>query len=115
MKTNEQKIIEILESYLHITDVIYSRDFKQIASEIIVLESSSQEEQKAPEDKPTDTKDCKECGGRTALIHGSFYYEPDSEPYMSGIEEEAKVSTGECWVSGYKCDECGNIHGLWTE
>jgi hypothetical protein len=62
-----------------------------------------------------DTKQCKECGGRTALIHGSFYYEPDSEPYMNGVEEEAKVSTGECWVGGYKCDDCGNIQDLWSE
>ena len=66
-------------------------------------------------DEDSDTTKCKECGGRTALIHGSFYYEPDSEPYMSGIEEEAKVETGECWVGGYKCDDCGNIQGLWHE
>lgn len=70
---------------------------------------------KSVTDEPSDTHKCKECGGRTALITGSFYYEPDAEPYENGIEEEAKTGTGECWAGGYKCDDCGNIQGLWHE
>jgi hypothetical protein len=63
----------------------------------------------------SDTHKCLECGGRTALITGTFYYEQDAEPYMSGIEEDAKVSSGDCWVGGYICDDCGNVQGLWHE
>ena len=63
----------------------------------------------------SDTHACCECGGRTALVTGYFYYEPDAEPYMSGIEEEAKVESGECWMGGYKCDDCGNMQGFWHE
>jgi len=85
------------------------------AVRFIMKEYASLPKEQSVTDEPSDTHKCKECGGRTALIHGSFYYEPDSEPYMSGVEEEAKVSTGECWVGGYKCDDCGNIQGLWHE
>ena len=62
-----------------------------------------------------DTKTCKVCGGRTALVTGEFYYDPDAEPYQNGIKEEAKVQSGECWVGGYKCDDCGSIQDLWHE
>ena len=80
----------------------------------LLSEINSLKEQSVTDDT-SDTKKCKECGGRTALITGSFYYEPDAEPYENGIEEEAKAGTGECWVGGYKCDDCGNIQGLWHE
>lgn len=63
----------------------------------------------------SDTKKCHVCGGRTALVTGYFNYEPDREPYQSGIEEESMVTDGECWVGGYKCDDCGNVQGLWQE
>lgn len=62
-----------------------------------------------------DTPKCKICGGRTALISGTFYYDPDAEPYKNGVEEDAKIESGDCWVGGYECDDCGNIQGLWTE
>ena len=62
-----------------------------------------------------DTQKCEKCGGRTALVTGIFIYEPDDEPYKSGIEEEAKVKSGECFVGGYICDNCGNVQGLWHE
>jgi len=63
----------------------------------------------------SDTHECSKCGGRTALVTGWFNYEPDAEPYQNGIEEQAKVQDGECWVCGYKCDDCGNVQGLWHE
>ena len=62
-----------------------------------------------------DTPKCEICGGRTALITGFFHYETHDEPYNTGIEEEAEVESGECWVGGYKCDDCGNVQGLWHE
>jgi hypothetical protein len=71
--------------------------------------------QPEPAKSDEDTKKCKECGGRTALIHGYFNYEPDDEPYMSLVYEKAKVEDGECWVGAYKCDDCGNVQDLWTE
>lgn len=61
-----------------------------------------------------DSKKCEKCGGRTALVKGSFYYDADAEPYNGGIEEEANIS-GECWVGGFICDDCNNIQGLWHE
>lgn len=63
----------------------------------------------------TDTDACKECGGRTALVTGFFSYEPNSEPYNNGVEEVAKVTSGQCWVGAYKCDDCGTVQKLWTE
>ena len=62
-----------------------------------------------------DTQICEKCGGRTALVTGLFIYEPDAEPYKSGIEEESLVKGGECWVGGYICDHCHNIQGFWHE
>lgn len=62
-----------------------------------------------------DTQKCKKCGGRTALVTGIFSYGADSEPYCVGIEEDAEVEDGECLVAGFKCDDCGNIQGLWHE
>lgn len=63
----------------------------------------------------SDTQKCEKCGGRTALVTGMFIYEPDAEPYSSGVEEEAGVKSGECFVGGYICDNCGNVQGLWHE
>lgn len=65
--------------------------------------------------KENDTHKCEVCGGRTALVTGFFAYEPDSEPYESGIEEDSEIVGGECWAGGFKCDDCGNIQGLWHE
>jgi hypothetical protein len=62
-----------------------------------------------------DTHKCSECGGRTALVTGHFYYDSDAEPYNSGIEEVAKAESGDCWVGGYKCDDCEHVQGLWHE
>jgi hypothetical protein len=103
----KDKVIHIPERGCHNCRLHYI-DHKKCASEYPCKQGM--------EWKPiVDTEKCKECGGRTALIHGSFYYEPDSEPYMNGVTEEAKVIEGECWVGGYKCDDCGNIQGLWHE
>lgn len=55
---------------------------------------------------------CKKCGGRLALVTGYFSYEPDEEPYESGIIEEAKVSSGNCCLIAHKCDECGHLEGF---
>lgn len=62
----------------------------------------------------TDNPKCEICGGRTALISGPFYYEQDSEPYIAGVEEEAESGSGECEVSGFICDGCSSIQGLFT-
>lgn len=62
-----------------------------------------------------DSKQCSECGGRTALITGNFTYDADSEPYNNGVEEEAKIESSDCWVGGFKCDDCGHVQGLWHE
>lgn len=55
---------------------------------------------------------CPNCGNRSALITGRWYYEPDKEPYQSGVEEEAKTNDGDAWLVGYKCDDCGTIHNI---
>lgn len=62
-----------------------------------------------------DAPKCEKCESRTALITGNFYYEPDYEPYNSGVEEDAKIEGGEAWVVGWKCDSCRHIQNLWHE
>lgn len=70
--------------------------------------------QEVPQVKSVDTPKCK-CGGRTALISGNWYFTPDREPYLNGKEEEAKVSDGEEWIIGYKCDDCGSLIDLFSD
>jgi hypothetical protein len=65
--------------------------------------------------KGYDSQKCEKCGCRTALITGIFCYDPDDEPYNNDVKEKAKVESGECWVGGFKCDNCGHIQGLWSE
>lgn len=102
------KIRAILEKY-GIDDYHWKPEITKELSDLF-------KELKAEAEKDvSDTEVCHKCGGRTALVTGSFYYEPDAEPYENGIEEEAKVGTGECWAGGYKCDDCGNVQGLWHE
>lgn len=55
---------------------------------------------------------CSKCGGRLALVMGTFFYEPDTEPYESDLIEEAKVNSGNCNLIAHKCDECGHIEGF---
>lgn len=61
-----------------------------------------------------DTPKCK-CGGRTALIRGQWCFSPDREPYLNGVEEESKVSEGDEWIIGYKCDDCGHLMDLFAD
>lgn len=73
-----------------------------------------------PDDKANvsrsyDSEKCDKCGGRTALVTGQFYYEPEAEPYMNGKTEACLVKSGDCWVGGFICDSCGNVQGLWHE
>lgn len=65
--------------------------------------------------KTHNTQSCEKCNGRTALIKGTFYYDADEEPYNGGVKEDAKIKSGDCWVGGYICDDCGHIQGLWHE
>lgn len=60
----------------------------------------------------SDTEKCEKCGGRTALVGGYWNYSADSEPYVSGIEEEAKSREGDVWLNGFRCDKCNHIQGL---
>lgn len=118
MTDRDKMIIEKVKNLLHSAytwgyNRTNSRDYDKWVTDSLSALEPSLEDAANPTD--SDTKDCKVCGGRTALIHGSFYYEPDSEPYMSGIEEETKCETGECWVGAFKCDDCDNIQDLWTE
>lgn len=63
-----------------------------------------------------DTDKCEKCGGRTALISGQWCHEMDSEPYMSGEKIDDKDrKTGEDWIHGFKCDDCGHLQGIWDE
>lgn len=58
---------------------------------------------------------CDKCGGRLALVTGTFFYSPHAEPYESGVVEEPIATEGETWVGAYKCDKCGHIQNLFTE
>lgn len=77
--------------------------------------NSSTTNAKLPVSGSYDSETCNKCGGRTALITGQFYYDADDEPYNNGIIEDAEIESGDCWVGGYKCDNCGHIQGLWHE
>lgn len=55
---------------------------------------------------------CDKCGGRLALVTGNFYYEPDEEPYLPDVQEEAIAKGGECELIAYKCDLCGHLEGF---
>ena len=35
---------------------------------------------------------CSKCGGRLALVTGTFFYSPHAEPYESGILEKSIVT-----------------------
>lgn len=45
---------------------------------------------------------CSKCGGRLALVTGTFFYSPHAEPYESGILEKSilrKVKFGSVLLS----------------
>lgn len=58
---------------------------------------------------------CSKCGGRLALVTGTFFYSPHAEPYESGILEKSIVTESEVWIGAFKCDKCGNIQDLFIE
>lgn len=65
--------------------------------------------------KKSDNKKCKKCGGRTALVAGSFSYSADQEPYMNGIIEQAKVEYGDIYLHALQCDDCGEVQRFWID
>ena len=66
-------------------------------------------------EKTHDTNKCEKCGGRTALISGQWYFNPDPEPYLNGKTEGAETSIDEAWISGSVCDDCGNVQDLFPQ
>lgn len=58
---------------------------------------------------------CDKCGGRTALVVGTFIYRPDDEPYESGVIEKSIATEGEIQVGAHKCDVCGHLQGFFIE
>ena len=47
---------------------------------------------------------CSKCGGRLALVTGTFFYSPHAEPYESGILEKSIVTESEVWIGSFKGD-----------
>lgn len=66
-------------------------------------------------EQAAERQKCEKCGGRTALCSGMWYYDPDDEPYLNGVREKAKINSGEDWIHGFKCDDCGHLQKLWYE
>lgn len=58
---------------------------------------------------------CDKCDNQTALVGGTFFYEPDDEPYVAGVVENSKIESGDLPINGYKCEHCEHIQGLWHE
>lgn len=58
---------------------------------------------------------CSKCGGRLLLVVGTFAYEPDGEPYESGVIEKSLAPGGETQVGAHKCDKCGHLQGFFIE
>ena len=48
---------------------------------------------------------CDMCGGRLALVVGTFIYRTDDEPYESGVIEKSIATDGEIQISAHKCDK----------
>lgn len=66
--------------------------------------------------KNKDSKPCcSKCGGMLALVVGTFAYEPDGEPYESGVIEKSLAPGGETQVGAHKCDKCGHLQGFFIE
>ena len=63
----------------------------------------------------TDNNKCEKCGGRTAIVSGQWVFNPDSEPYLNGKEEDAITSIDEGWINGEVCDDCSHIQNLSSE
>lgn len=62
-----------------------------------------------------DKNVCDICGGRLALVVGTFIYRPDDEPYESGVIEKSIATDGEIQISAHKCDKCGHLQGFFIE
>ncbi|EOA48948.1 hypothetical protein [Bacteroides salyersiae] len=62
-----------------------------------------------------DKNVCDKCGGRLALVVGTFIYRPDDEPYESGVIEKSIATDGEIQISAHKCDKCGHLQGFFIE
>lgn len=62
-----------------------------------------------------DKNVCDMCGGRLALVVGTFIYIPDDEPYESGVIEKSIATDGEIQISAHKCDKCGHLQGFFIE
>ena len=45
---------------------------------------------------------CDMCGGRLALVVGTFIYRTDDEPYESGVIEKSIATDGEIQISAHK-------------
>lgn len=65
------------------------------------------------EQKPlSDGSKCDKCGGRTALVSGTFDYSADPEPFTSGIEEESTIKDGSRLVDAHICEDCKSIQNV---
>lgn len=62
-----------------------------------------------PPDFTKEKGRCSLCGGRLALVYGTFYYEPDDEPFESGVEEDIELDNDSAKVSAMVCVDCGDI------
>ncbi|MBT9873765.1 hypothetical protein GPL06_13270 [Bacteroides salyersiae] len=65
--------------------------------------------------KDSEKACCSKCGGRLSLVVGTFAYEPDEEPYESGVIEKSLAPGGETQVGAHKCDKCGHLQGFFIE
>lgn len=65
--------------------------------------------------KDSEKACCSKCGGRLSLVVGTFAYEPDEEPYESGVIEKSIDTGGETQVGAHKCDKCGHLQGFFIE
>jgi len=58
---------------------------------------------------------CIKCGGRTALVSGYWYYNPDQEPYENGVIEPTERNESEAYMNGFICDDCDTIQDVFVD
>lgn len=57
---------------------------------------------------------CNKCGNKTALVHGTYHFSADSEPYESGEELDIDLEEEESLQAQY-CESCRSLSDVWCD
>lgn len=57
---------------------------------------------------------CEKCNNKMMLVAGTFYFEPDPEPYEAGEEIEVYL-TGDKHICAMYCEKCDKLQKIWED